>query len=316
MNINVNSNCKVLNSFLNYLINIKEYSEETVKRYNINLLIFFKFLKDYWQIDLEINEFSAFILMQVKTSDIYAFLSYLSYVRDNKPCSRNIKVSNIRVFYDWLILKYFYNSSDKKMNPTKNISYAKKVQRLPKYLNREQAKKLQNIFSNQNSKFPERNNTIITLFLSSGMRVSELAHIKIENINFHNNTINVIGKGNKERVVFYSDYCKEKLLIYLKDRKNNKKMPLFLNQYQSALNKTAIQRICKKAFQLAGLEEYNFTTHSLRHTAATLLYQTTNDILLVKNFLGHESILSTEIYSHLENQILKEAADRNPLNKF
>lgn len=145
------------------------------------------------------------------------------------------------------------------------------------------------------------------------MRVGELSALNISNINLKEKTINVIAKGNKERIIFINDYCKNKIKNYLMLR-GDKYKPLLITNKGNRLTVNRIEHICKKAYKFMGLKKYNYTTHTLRHTAATIMYKTSNDILLTKEFLGHSSIVSTQIYTHINNQELKRAIERHPLN--
>lgn len=319
MKVNYNTNPKILNNFLYYLQNIRNFTEDTIKAYNSDLLHFFYFIKEYNKIPIEIKDFNVFILANVKEADIIAFLVYLNFNRDNKPSSRNRRLSAIRSFYKWLL---YTNPTIQKENPAKEILNSGKIFRLPKYLNLQQAQKIQNIFTLENSKFPIRNNAIISLFLNTGTRASELINIDIKDINFKNNSIIVSGKGNKERVVFFANSCKEKLIKYLNIRFKGKTFidisePLFISCRKKRISIDAIEDICSKAYQLMGLKEYKYTTHTLRHTAATLIYiYVAQDILLLKKILGHESITSTEIYTQVYDSKTKEAFEKNPLSNI
>ena len=317
LSINKKQKPKILTDFLNYLQVIKGYSKKTIEGYNSDLLLFFNFIKKYQRIETDVQHFNIFILLKVTTSDVIAFLVYLNFSMDNSPYTRQKKLSAIRRFYKWLIGLY-PNMLQK--NPAENIQNITKMKRLPKHLSLEQAKKVQNIFTIENSKYPIRNNTIISLFLSSGMRLSELININIEDVDIENNSIKIIGKGNKERTVYFSNSCKIKLQKYLDFRSRKNKImdinsPLFINNHGNRIGQDGIEYICKKAYKLAGLQEYGYNVHALRHTAATLMYQYANvDTRTLQVFLGHKSIKTTEIYTHIYNGKLKEAMDNHPLN--
>ena len=312
-----NNNPKLLNNFLDYLLGILNYSEKTIKGYNLDLLQFFRFIKEYYNLKIEVKDFNIVVFLQVKESDIIAFLVYLNFNRDNNPNTRQRKLCAIRRFYKWLLSNI--PSDNNKVNPTSGIRNIQKVERLPKYLNLQQAQKIQHIFTIENSRTPIRNNAIISLFLNSGVRVGELININIRNVNFTNKSIKINGKGKKERTIYFSESCKKQLIKYLKTRANNNIInlndPLFISIKKERLRIDGIEDICKKAYKLMGLEEYGYTTHTLRHTAATLMYMyVSQDILLLKEFLGHERISTTEIYTHVYNKELKEAVEKNPLN--
>jgi len=318
MKINYNKNPSILNNFLYYLSGIKGYSLKTISGYNSDLNMFFEFLKEYLNIKVEIKEFNVFILVNVKEVDIIAFLVHSNFNKDNSPNTRQRKLCAIRSFYKWLLSTH---PSYEKENPTKNIPNIEKVERIPKYLCLENAKKIQTVFTLENTKFPQRNNAIISLFLSTGIRASELINIDLIDVNFDNSSICINnGKGKKERVVFMNDFCKKQLKKYLEIRNKNKKVinfyePLFMNYQNNRVGIDCIEGICQKAYKLLGLEDYGYTTHTLRHTAASLMYlYVKQDVLLLKHFLGHASIATTQIYTHIYNQKVKDAVDKNPLN--
>lgn len=238
----------------------------------------------------------------------------LNYYQNNGPNTRRRILSAIKTFYKWLFLKYKHLLRDRQ-NPTLKIPNIETIQRLPKYIQLDKAKSLENIFNKDNSRNPIRNNTIIILFLNCGLRISELININIEDINFDKKELIVMGKGNKERIVFLNKTSMAALEKYLNTLDTNKGA-LFTNLKGKRLCNNSIENICQKAFKLAGLEEYNYTTHTLRHTAATYMYKSTKDILLVKEFLGHSSIMSTEIYTHVINDSVKNAVNKNPLSNY
>lgn len=320
MKLDFDKNPVILNNFLNYLLGVESYSIHTVKAYNSDLMQFFTFIKQYLEIQVEVNDFNIFILLQVKKADIIAFLVYLNFTKNNSPYTRQRKLSAIRSFYKWLLSTHPIGYSRK--NPAKDIPDIEKVERIPKHLSLEQAKKIQDIFTLENTKFPARNNAIISLFLNTGMRASELINVNLKDINFEKSQINIIGKQNKERVVYFSNSCKEKLKKYIEIRNKNKKMikisePLFISYQNKRLGIDGVEDICAKAYELMGLQDYGYTTHTLRHTAASLMYiYVTQDILVLKQFLGHENISTTEIYTHVYNKQVKEAVDRNPLSEY
>lgn len=309
---------KILKDFLSYLLSIKNYSYHTIKNYYLDLMIFFNFIKEYMDIKIEIKDFNVFILANVKEKDIIAFLIYLNYYKNNTAQTRQRRLSSIRTFYKWLFINYPpFNS---KQNPTKYIPNIEPVIRLPKYLNFEQAKRIQNdIFNITNSRFSLRNNTIILMFIHTGIRLSELINININDIDFYRKTIQIVGKNNKERTVYINKILMHQLKKYLKYRneiKNTTSNALFLNKNLNRIGVDAIENICKKAFELIGLKECHYTTHTLRHTIATIIYKHTKDIFLLKKFLGHSCIEATEIYTHVDNIKVKEAIEKNPLSNY
>ena len=307
-------NPKILNDYLMYL-SLMNYSKRTIEDYNVVLISFLNFILYYYDLKIKLKDINVFILASVKRHDVIAFFTYLNYERNNCFKTRQRKLAAIKSFYNWLFDNY--PTFDNQKKPTDGFPYIETTQRLPKYLKLDDALKIQSIFNYSNCRFPLRNNLIISLFLLTGMRLSELRNINICNINFSNKTINVVGKGNKERVLYLTDRCIKRIKTYLDTKEVvSIAQPLFCGSKGKRLSKRTIERICEKAFSLGGLKEYEYTTHTLRHTFATYMYKETKDILLLKEILGHESIKSTEIYTHLENEALRKAVDNHPLNKF
>ena len=295
MNIFNIKNPDILNRFLSYLINAKHYSIDTAKEYGSDLLLFFKFLKEYKEINIEVTEFNTFILLRVNEDDIISFIVYLNYHRNCTASTRERKMYAIKSFYKWLFAVYSIKSIQ---NPTKELLNVQQIQRLPKYLTLEKVKKLKNVFNSANSRFSIRNNTIIMLFLECGLRVSELININLCDLNLTEGYIRIIGKGNKERLCYLNESIKQQLKKYLqiRSKENNIidiKEPLFLSYRKDRLNRRSVEDITENAYKLAGLEEFGYTAHTLRHTSATIMYQYTNDILLLKEFLGHATISSS-----------------------
>lgn len=304
----------ILIEFLNYLLAMN-YSIATIKGYERDLLIFFNFMIKYLNLKINIKDINIFIIMKIKRTDIIAFTAFLNYNRNNIWSTRKRKLASIKNFYSYMYLKY--PEVRKTENPMSKSFNIKRVERLPKYLQLNDAKRLQHIFNITNSRNSLRNNTILVLFLNTGMRLSELANIKIKDISLEKKTINVIGKGNIERILYLNSISLKYLnnyLITLKD-KNNKSY-LFSNNKGNKLSNVTVENICLKAFKLAGIGNKGYTTHTLRHTAATYVYNTTKDIIVTKNLLGHKHIVSTQIYTHISSEELKKAVNSNPLNNF
>lgn len=312
---------KILKSYLNYLIAIRGYSINTIKAYGSDLMQFFSFIQEYKEMCTSITDFNIFILMQVKEADIIAFLVFLNFNKNNNPYTRQRKLNTIRTFFKWLFSTYPTGNQVK--NPTSNINSIIKMVRIPKHLSLDQARKIQNVFNLQNSNFPARNNAIISLFLCTGVRLSELININLIDVNFENNSIAIIyGKNNKERIVYFNKYCQNKILEYIDERYRKEKVinlnsPLFINKYGKRVGVDAVEDICANAYKLIGLENLGYTTHTLRHTAASLIYTyVKEDILLLKQFLGHSYISTTQIYTHISNKKVKEAVEKHPLSTY
>lgn len=265
-----NKNPILLVDFLNYLNNVKNYSITTIKEYKIDLMFFFRFIKEYCNIEVEIKDFNIFIFANIKESDIIAFLVYLNYEKDDSASTRKRKLCSIKAFYKWL---FNFKPIGNIKNPTLDLPSIRDIKILPKYLNLEKVKKIMDIFNSNNSKFPLRNNTIIALFLNCGLRASELININLCDVNLSDDYIRILGKGHKERMCYLNNNIKKRLVEYLKIRNNSKKTidiyePLFLSYKKGRLNLRTVEKIVKDAYILAQIGDRGYTTHTLRHTTA------------------------------------------------
>lgn len=309
------TNIKILNDYITYISVVKNYSKLTAKEYSISIKLFFEFIVEYLEWNVKIEDINVFLLSQVTRSDIIAYLNYLGIERNNGSKSRNRAFASIRSFFNWLYAKYNETLKEKK-NPANIKIYTEDTLRLPKYLSLNRALQLQTIYNANNSRYWQRNNAIITLFLNTGLRLAELENLNISNLDFNNKIIkNVTSKGNKERTIFLTEKAIKSISLYL-DTRNDNNIALFISERNTRLSKRAIQDICFRAYKLAGLEGYNYSVHTLRHTVAVHLYRKNKDILLLKEVLGHERITTTEIYTHVENDAIKNAVERNPLSEF
>lgn len=309
----------VLSDFLNYLQTIKGKSSNTVLVYFYDLRVFFRFLKlhkklvdkktEFEQID--ITDIDINLIKSVTLSDLYAFMSFVSNDRDNSAHARARKVASLKSFFNYLFNKAKLLDS----NPASELESPKIVKRLPRYLNVEESKQL---LSSVDGQYSERDYAIITLFLNCGMRLSELVGINLNNIK--NESLTVIGKGDKERSIPLNTACIKAIEAYLKVRPVNgvkDKNALFISERKQRISKESVQKIVKKYIKSSGLDPQRYSTHKLRHTAATLMYKYGNvDIRALQELLGHESIATTEIYTHLDKEQLKNAVDKNPLSGF
>ena len=212
------------------------------------------------------------------------------------------------------------------VNPAQNLETPKLEKRMPKYLSLEQSQKLLKVADNTDNRNYKRDFAITTLFLNCGMRLSELVGINIRDIDFDENKMTVIGKGNKERVIYLNKSCINAIKDYLSSRpaptlikhdSKNSEKALFLSEQKKRISNRTVQIIIAKELEAAGLDTKKISVHKLRHTAATLMYQYGNvDIRALQELLGHESIVTTEIYTHVSNEQVREAIEKNPLNSF
>ena len=314
-----------LNAFLDYSITILNKSPNSIKEYNYDLTMFLRYMMLHFKLtdekelkNIDISSFSIEQIKQIQLEDIHAFVSYLAVTNNAKPTTRARKISSIRIFFNYLSQKA--NLIEK--NPAQNLETPKLGKRIPKYLSLDDSKKLLNVASSEDNRNNERDYAITTLFLNCGMRLSELIGINIKDIDFGECKLNVIGKGNKERTIYLNNACMKAISDYLEVRpkehiKANSEDALFLSERRERISNRTVQHIIYKELQLAGLDTKKYSVHKLRHTAATLMYQYGNvDIRALQELLGHESISTTEIYTHVSNEQVRNAVEANPLSQF
>lgn len=323
--INSDLNPEYVNSFLDYSAVVLNKSPNSVKEYNYDLNMFLKYMKIHLKITKEtdfskinIRDFDIQTLKKITTNDINSFLSYLALNQGSRPATRARKISTIRIFF-----AYLYDQKLIDDNPALGIKTPKQEKRMPKYLSLDDSKKLLSVTADENDENKERDYAIITLFLNCGLRLSELVGINISNIDFSEYKLTVIGKGNKERTIYLNEACIRAIQDYLSvrpkdgvkvDSKGSNKA-LFLSKRKERISNRMVQYIVERELMKAGLDTSKYSTHKLRHTAATLMYQYGHvDIRALQELLGHESIATTEIYTHVSNEQVRDAVERNPLN--
>ena len=311
-----------LAGFLNYIETIKGKSPNTVQVYFYDLRLFFRFLAIRYGIageqvefdKIDISSMDQELLRRVTLGDLYAFLSYVSRERANSSHARARKVATLKSFFNYAMTK----SNLVDANPAAELESPKIVKRLPRYLNIDESKQLLKTADEAESSQRERNYAMLTLFLNCGIRLSELVGINLTSI--RGDTLTIIGKGDKERAIYLNAACKHAINQYISVRRGARatdRNALFLSARGRRISKNMVQRIVKQSLGLAGIDTTKYSTHKLRHTAATLMYQHGHvDIRALQEILGHESISTTEIYTHLDARQLKEAADSNPLASF
>ena len=322
------NNPSFVNSFLDYSITILNKSPNSVKEYNYDINNFLKYMMvhlkitketDYEKID--VSSFSVDDLKKITLEDIHSYISHLAIDNRSKATTRARKISTLRIFFKYLATK----EKILDVNPAQDLETPKLEKRMPKYLSLEQSQKLLKVSDDENNRNYKRDFAITTLFLNCGLRLSELVGININDIDFDENKMTVIGKGNKERVIYLNKSCINAIKDYLssrpspslikRDSKSSDKA-LFLSEQKRRISNRTVQLIITKELKLAGLGSKNLSVHKLRHTAATLMYQYGNvDIRALQELLGHQSISTTEIYTHVSNEQVRDAIERNPLNQ-
>ena len=320
---------QILRDFLTYHETIKGQSSLTIQEYYLDLRMFLRFMKlmrsdmpIHSRLDeIDIKNIDIAFIRDITTSDIFEFLSYLANDRTPNPdstvpdygispASRARKLSALKSFYKYLTVR----TKQLTENPVADLEYPKLRKSLPKYLTLEQSAALLQAVSGPNEK---RDYAILMLFLNCGIRRSELVGLNLTDV--YDDRIRVIGKGNKERFVYFGTSCRKAIDAYLPER--HKKVlsdnrALFGSRDNNRISVTAVHRLVKKAFLQAGLDASQFSAHKLRHTAATMMLSGGVDVKTVQEVLGHENLNTTQIYTHIENTELKIAAEANPLSKL
>ena len=312
-----NEASQILKEYLFYQETVRARSSKTVNEYFIDLRTFFRYLKIHRGLvpsdvefdKIKIDDVDLDILKTVTLNDAYEYMNYLVRDRNNKVAARARKCSSLKGYFKFL-------SSNRKYldkNPLEDLEMPKKPKKLPKYLTLEQSMELLNSVEGD---YKERDYAILTLFLNCGLRVSEMAGLNYTDIRT-DNTIRVVGKGNKERVIYLNKACLNALNDYMKVRPVDgvkDKKALFISRNHNRMSVKTIQAMVYKYLAKIGLDAQGYSCHKLRHTAATLMYQYGDvDVRVLKEVLGHENLGTTEIYTHLSSTQLKSAADNNPL---
>ena len=317
----------IVREFASYKTVIQGCSQRTVEQYLIDLRTFFRYLicegdqsilrnnEEFMKITVETVDLDA--LRRVTTDQIFDFLLYTDSERENQTAAKARKLAAIRALYKFLVNKRGYLED----NPAANIDSPKKKKALPKFLSLEEAKALlAAVLDDRDSPNWERDFCMITLFLNCGMRVGELVGINLQDIDSEFRSLRVLGKGNKERIIYLNEACRDALKTYLAVRKSEKYQKcmdkaLFITNRMGRISIQGVQVTVQKYLRLAGLESKHYSVHKLRHTAATLMYQSGEvDIRVLKDILGHEQLNTTQIYTHVSNRNMEEAMRHNPLS--
>ena len=309
----------ILREFITYHETIQGHSAKTADEYFLDLRTFFCFLKVEKKLvprtaafdQIPIDDISLELLSGVTLTDVYAFMNFLSRDRGLGAAARARKIAAIRSFY-----KYLTNKAKLlKENPMQDLDSPRQKKSLPRYLDLEQSVRL---LDNVTGKNRERDYCILTLFLNCGMRISELIGLNISDVQA--DQLRVLGKGNKERVIFLNPACQQAIADWLEVRERfagADPAALFISsQSRKRISKAAVEKLVKKHLLAAGLDSTQFSPHKLRHTAATLMLQNGVDVRTLQEVLGHEHLNTTQIYTHVDNENLRTAARANPLGKL
>ena len=309
-----------LNEFIKYMETLKGSSPNTTASYSLDVVQLLRFMKVKRNIlkedvefhDIDINDINDDFLKSITYDDLQSFLIFSKNYLNNQNVSIARKIASLKAFFKYLTKKAGVCTT----NPSIELDKPKTGKRKPKYLSLDEANKL---IENVHSRNTVRDKLIIILFLNCGMRLSELCSINVNDIN--DDTIRIIGKGNKERTVYLNEACINALLRYkyvrndIVKRKRLNTNALILSERGQRISRRTVQGIVTNQLNNAGLSGKGYSTHKLRHTAATLLYKYGKvDILLLKEILGHEAVSTTQIYTHADNEMIRDAVKVNPLN--
>ncbi len=298
----------ILKNFLTQKLTIEGRSPNTVKEYYYDLSGFLSYMKE---IKGHSGEIDIDFIKTIELNDIYNYLMYISTEKNNSARTRSRRVSSIKSFFKYLHIKVKLIEN----NPTEALDAPKTIKALPRYLELDESKRLLSCIDGRHK---ERDFAILTLFLNCGLRLSELVGINLTDIK--KDSLVVKGKGNKERTIYLNSACRSALDDYLKVRpKLNLKdeKALFISGQNNRIYFKTVQFLVKKYIAAAGLDPLKYSTHKLRHTAATLMYKYGKvDVRALQEILGHEQLSTTQIYTHVSNDMIKEAVDRNPLSNF
>ena len=314
----------VLEEYENYMLAVLNRSDLTVKNYKGDIVIFFRYMKldrrlvskntDFQ--DIDVSDIDVKFISSIKTNDIFAYLIWLSREQGLNAASRSRKISSLRSFYKYCCVKKHLFEN----NPTLELENPKKNNRSPKYLTLEESQALINAAYNAPTESNERDYCIVILFLNCGMRLAELRGINLNDI--HGDILTVIGKGNKERTIYLNKSCIEAIDDWLKVRNKYNIKPearnaLFVSRKGLRLSEDMIQITIKNLIIQSGLDPNTYSVHKLRHTAATLMYKYGHvDLRSLQTILGHASVSTTQIYTHVDDDLLHKAVESNPLSDF
>lgn len=317
----------IIRDFLTYHETIQGHSRKTVDEYYLDLRNFFRYIKiEKGRVprtseldEITIDDVDLELIRSVRLGDIYAYMSFLSRDRlknAKRPdggaglqaSTRARKIATIRSFYKYLTTKAKLLDE----NPMQDLDSPRQKQSLPRYLTLEESIQLLESIDGENA---ERDFCILTLFLNCGLRISELCGLNLSDV--RGDRLRVLGKGNKERVIYLNVACQSAIEDWLTVRSTSgaaDPYALFITRKHTRVTKDGVHYMIKKRLTAAGLDSSKYSAHKLRHTAATLMLQNGVDVRTLQEILGHEHLNTTQIYTHVSSDSLKSAADANPLN--
>ena len=321
----------ILDDYLSYLKSIRALSEKTIREYRYDLInfVYFQILRKVYFNDKEnlnndikderinINKlFNRSFINDINIQDMYSYISYLDNELNDNSSTRSRKISALRSFYKYLHQEIEIIDN----NITEKLRNPKIQKRQPVYLTLSETELLLDTINKEKNEFlRNRDLAIVFTFLTTGMRLSELVSVDLKDIK--DDHFSIVGKGNKERTIYLTKNCIDLIDNYIMIRKNYLKEikvdALFISTRKNRISNRAVQSTVEKYLKKAGFDTRVYSTHKLRHTAATLMYKYGNvDIRALKDVLGHESVSTTQIYTHLDDEDLKNAVNKNPLSNL
>lgn len=321
----------IIKKFLIYHETIKGHSKKTVDEYFLDLRSFFRYIKSVRNPELKnvamdeisIDDVDIELVKSITLSDIYDYLFFLSREKPTNPHSANShiglnaasrarKIATIRSFYKYLTVKAHLLTE----NPVADLDSPKVPKTLPNYLSLSECKQLLASVKGENT---ERDYCILMIFLNCGLRISEIVNLKLSDIGGNYEYLRVLGKGNKERIIYLNPSTADALRNYMPVRSSlvtKEENALFVSRLHKGISKSAIHLLVKKHLSASGLDSSKYSSHKLRHTAATLMLQNGVDVRTLQEVLGHDHLNTTQIYTHVDNSDLRIAARANPLSDF
>ncbi len=309
---------EIVRQYALYYRNIKGRAQKTVDEYCMDLRTFFRFMKRFRHLvpedmpfeEIPVQDIDLDFIRSITTMDIFEFMNFVADERSNMSSTRQRKSSSLKSFFGYLTV----HEGVLETNPTENLTPPKKAKKLPRFLSLEQSIELLNAVEGADK---ERDYCILTLFLNCGMRLSELVSINLSDVIHNNATLRIVGKGNKERIVYLNDACLKAIENYIKVRPKDHvkdRNALFLSNRGTRISPKTVQAMVNKYLAKIGLGGAGYSVHKLRHTAATLMYRHGHvDIRVLQDILGHENLGTTEIYTHTSSTQMEDAVHANPL---
>lgn len=319
----------VLRDFLSYHETIKGHSRATVDEYFLDLRNFFRYLKIERGLvprsaeldEISIKDVDLDLIASVTLNDVYDYMAFLSRdkvknERSREPeyglmaSSRARKIATIRSFYKYLTVK----TKQLEVNPVEGLDTPKTTKSLPRYLSLDESRRLLDAVDGVNS---ERDYCIVCLFLNCGLRISEIVGLNVGDV--REDSLRILGKGNKERIVYLNEACQAAIEAYKPVRSQmagSSVSAFFVSNRRKRMSRETVHAMVKKTLLKAGLDPDKYSSHKLRHTAATLMLQNGVDVRTLQEVLGHEHLNTTQIYTHVDNSELRLAAQANPLADY